>query len=290
MVGKIMKQNLLKSVIFVTLLFSTNFCAAMQKSSKKVKRAIIIGATSGIGRQVAKILANKGGYVVGLVGRRTHLLKSLQKEVKTKSYIKSFDVSKHESAAKELRELIKKMGGLDLIFISVTACDDIIKENDLWVKEKKTLDVDLVGFWVMARVALDHFLQQKSGHLAAISSIVGEFGAGESPAYSGSKAFISTYLEGVRNQMIKKEVPIYVTDVVAGYVSVESVDASLLEDTYWVITAEEAASQIYRALEKKQDVVYVSKQWELISALLKQNPDNIRRGLQSLGDLKKFVS
>ena len=89
--------------------------------------------------------------------------------------------------------------------------------------------------------------------------------------------------------MIKKEIPIYVTDVVAGWINVESVDFCEEEGTYWVTSAEQAANQIFIALEKKQNIVYVPKQWELIAVLLKQNPNNIRSGLYSVADLKKFV-
>ena len=56
------------------------------------KKAIVVGATSGMGRQAAKLLA-KGGYEVGLVGRRTNLLDSLKSEIPTKTYAKTNSLS-----------------------------------------------------------------------------------------------------------------------------------------------------------------------------------------------------
>lgn len=57
-----------------------------------MQKAIVIGASSGIGRELAKILS-ENNYQVGLVGRRRNLLKELQEELSGKSYLKSFDIS-----------------------------------------------------------------------------------------------------------------------------------------------------------------------------------------------------
>lgn len=275
-------------LLCVACVIFTKGRAVNEVVTKGSRRAIIVGATSGMGRQVAKVLANEKGYEVGIVGRRTKLLESLQSEIKTKSYARSFDVSKHEEAAEELSGLIEEMGGLDLIFISLSANNDLYGESDVWTQEEKYLNVDLLGFWVMARVALDHFEKQRHGHLAAISSISGVCGTGGNPCYSASKAFISTYLEGIKNQMLEKKLPIFTTDVVSGYVSVETFKPTEEDGFYWVSSVEDAAIEICEAIEKKQSVAYVSKKWELIALLLKQNPE-ARHGLQYIKQLKKYV-
>ena len=92
----------------------------------------------------------------------------------------------------------------------------------------------------MAHTAVEFFEKQKSGHLVGISSISGLRGSGYCPVYSGAKAFISRYLEGVRNKMIQNKIPVYVTDIMPGWVDVEHTTFSEIPGTYWVATLEKA--------------------------------------------------
>lgn len=82
-----------------------------------IKNAIVIGATSGIGKELAKILSQHG-YIVGLAGRRTHLLDELRNELSNNSFAKHIDISQTDKAIKQLEELIAEMGGADVIVIS----------------------------------------------------------------------------------------------------------------------------------------------------------------------------
>ncbi|MBV7271333.1 SDR family NAD(P)-dependent oxidoreductase [Clostridium sp. PL3] len=99
-----------------------------------MNRAIVIGATSGIGRETAKKLA-KNGYAVGLTGRRKDRLMKLRRSITTNTFIKVIDVCKTNEAIELLKELIDEMGGLDLIVI----CSGIVRPNyELnWDKEKE---------------------------------------------------------------------------------------------------------------------------------------------------------
>ncbi len=235
------------------------------------KNAIIIGATSGMGRATAKLLANDN-YTVGLAGRRTKLLKSLQKEISTESFIKSIDVSKTEVAMKQLEELIDEMRGIDLILISISAYDDDKTAPD-WKNKEKMIRVDAMGVWAMAEVALQYFKKQKSGHLVAISSISGLRGSAQCPVYCGSKAFVQKYLEGVRNYMSQNNLPIHVTDIVPGWVDNERHKYSKMPHTYWVTQLEQAAKDIFEAIKKKKKVAYISKRQIFVAWALALVPD-----------------
>jgi len=252
------------------------------------KKAIVVGATSGMGRAVAKLLA-QDGYILGLASRRTHLLESLQQEIKGESYIKKIDASCHEKAAQDLQDLIFEMGGLDLIIISISAFTDIENENSAWVKEKKTIDVDLVGFWALSHTIMEYFEKQKHGHLVGISSIAGVRGLGHNPVYCGAKAFISTYLEGIRNKMLHYGIPIHVTDIVPGWVDVENATLSNIPGTYWVATTSKAAEHIFEAIKEKKKVAYITRRWKLIAMLLRENPDNMFEGAYGLQSLQELI-
>ena len=242
-----------------------------------LKKAIVVGASSGMGRQVAKLIANDG-YEVGLVARRLPFLKSLQKEIPTKTYIKQIDVSEHETAMTLISELIEEMGGLDLIVITVSSFMDIMDDSeealDLnWKSNKKTIDVDLAGFLAIATVAIAIFEKQKSGHLVGFSSIDGLRGNPLCPVYCGAKAFISTYMEGIRNKMLRNKIPVTVTEIIPGWVDNEKYKPSESPDTYWVESTKKAAQEIYNAIKSKKKKAYISARWRLIAWSLALAPD-----------------
>ncbi|MFA5794301.1 MAG: SDR family NAD(P)-dependent oxidoreductase [Candidatus Brocadiia bacterium] len=140
-----------------------------------MKKAIIIGATSGIGRELAKILA-QNDYLAGIAGRRVELLASLQKEIPAKTHIKRIDVTQTAEAVGFLDELIKEMDGVDLVVISAGVGH--INPDLNWELEKEAIDVNVAGFTALAGVVFRHLIQQRSGHLVGISSIGAIRGAG----------------------------------------------------------------------------------------------------------------
>ncbi len=111
-----------------------------------IKKAIVIGASSGIGKELAKVLS-QNNYLVGLVGRRRELLTGLQQELPRKSFVKSFDVSIMKNCMDNLEELIEEMDGVDLIIISA-GCGFINPDLE-YEKEKRTIDVNVLGFSAM---------------------------------------------------------------------------------------------------------------------------------------------
>ena len=149
------------------------------------KRAIVIGASSGIGRELAKTLA-KNGYIVGLVGRNVERLEEVKSEISTESYTKRIDISEAEEAMRLLQELIKDMGGLELLVISSGI--GFYNKRLVWEREKQTIDVDVTGFAAMANVAFNYFRDQGFGHVVGISSVAALRGQGITPAYAASKA------------------------------------------------------------------------------------------------------
>ncbi len=158
-----------------------------------MKKAIVIGASSGIGKELAKVLS-QNEYIVGLTGRRTELLTNLQSELPNASFVKRIDVSQTSEAIRLLDGLITEMNGVDLVIISAGV--GFINAELEWQKEEATLNVNVSGFAAMANVAAAHFLRQGCGHLVGISSIAALRGSGDTPAYNASKAFVSNYLEG----------------------------------------------------------------------------------------------
>jgi short-subunit dehydrogenase len=231
-----------------------------------MKKALIIGASSGIGRDLAIVLANNG-YEVGLMARRIEMLEDLQRELSSKSYIGHVDLSEQSEAIEKAKKMIDTMDDVDLIVIN-SGVGFINPELD-WKQEKQTIDVNVSGFCALAGLSYKYFSERGKGHLVGISSIAALRGGEAAPAYNASKAFISNYMEGLRKKAFKEGVPIAVTDIRPGWVDTEMAKG---RDKFWVATPREAAEQIYEAIHKEKERAYITKRWNLIAWFLKLLP------------------
>lgn len=231
-----------------------------------MKSAIIIGASSGIGRALAVTLS-VDGYRVGVIARRTDLLAQLRAELAGPCVIKTVDVSQPELAMPLLRQLIEELGDVELFIVSAgTGFENAPLE---WEPERETIAVNVLGFAGMVNVAVAHLQTRGSGHLVGISSIAALRGNRVAPAYNASKAFVSNYLQGVRYRFNKLKLPVVVTDVQPGYVDTRMARRNL----FWVASPQRAARQIIAAIRARKQHVYITRRWRLIAWLLQVVPD-----------------
>jgi short-subunit dehydrogenase len=233
------------------------------KRDTHVKKAIVIGTSSGIGRALVTVLA-QNGYEVGLAGRRTELMEELRREISTPTHLVAMDLTRPEEARQRLGGLIDEMGDVDLIVVNSGVGDT----DPPWEVELEIIQVNVMGFAAVANRAMEYFIERRSGHLVGISSIAGIRGL--RAAYSASKAFDSIYLEGLRLKADKLGLDIQVTDVKPGFVHTEMTAGR--QGMFWVATPEQAALQIYQAIRKKKRHVYVTRRWRLMGWLMKTLP------------------
>lgn len=233
----------------------------------RIKKAIIVGASSGIGQALAHILISEG-YRVGITGRRDSLLQEHQQRWGRNCIAQSFDVSDTDGAVQNMKSLIGKLGGLDLLIISAGV--GFINKNLDWDKEAQTIAINVMGFSAIANLACNYFIKQRHGHLVGISSIGALRGNGQAPAYNASKAFMSNYLEGLRYRLANESGDYTVCDIQPGFVDTEMAkgDVSMKK-----IPVEKAARQIFEAIDKKKTHAYISKRWRLFAWLYRSLPD-----------------
>ena len=234
-----------------------------------MKNAIIIGATSGIGKGLAKLLVDNG-FKVGITGRRTELLENLKSENPDSYFIKSFDVKDTDIVIEKLNELIAEFGGLDLLILS-SGTGDINDKLEFDI-EKRTIDTNVVGFTCIADWTFNFFEKQKGGHFVAISSIGGLRGSRQAPAYNATKAYQINYLEGLRQKAKKLNEQIFITDIRPGLVDTEMAKG---EGLFWVMPVDKTVRQIFRAIKKKRKVAYVSKRWRIFATIIKRIPRTV---------------
>lgn len=229
------------------------------------KKAIIVGATSGIGLEVAKLLSAKG-WELGIAGRRVQLLEQISKEMPGVKAYEAIDITQ-ENAPILLDRLIGQMGGIDLYFHS----SGIGYQNpSLDVdKEMRTVETNAMGFTRMMTKIFHYFAQNGGGHIACISSIAGTKGLGAAPSYSSTKRFQNHYMECLQQLAHMKGYPITFTDIRPGFVATD-----LIKDGKYPmkLTAVEVAKEIVDALEKKKPVVVIDWKYRILVNLWKLVP------------------
>lgn len=229
--------------------------------------AIIIGATSGIGRALADVLA-QAGYTLGLTGRRDALLAELQQTLPTTVHIARMDVSHPDDAMAQLDTLIAVMGDVELIIVNAGV--GIPNPELTWTPERDTIAVNVTGFAAMAAASFRYFQQRGSGHLVGVTSIAGLRGSRWNPAYGASKAFDISYLEGLRGRAHHLGLPITVTDIRPGFVLTPMTAHNT--GMFWVADPNTAARQIYDAIRAKKRCAYITRRWGIIAWLVRHLP------------------
>lgn len=169
-----------------------------------------------------------------------------------------------------LTGFIKKMGGVDLIVISA-GTGELNYDLD-WQLENEAIRTNVTGFAAIANVAYHHFVENGSGHLVGISSIAALRGGRVSPAYNASKAFVSNYMEGIRQNVARLRLPITITDIKPGFVKTPMAKG---QGIFWAAPADKAAMQIYNAIKRRASNAYITRRWRLIAWLLKVLPGRI---------------
>ena len=238
------------------------------------KRALVIGASSGIGAALAKELAGQG-YIVAAAARREEKLKELKGEGNGRIHTYPHDTVQFDQIPTLFQTIVHDLGGLDLIVYVAGVQPAVALDEYNFEKDAAMIQVNLLGAIAWLNQAAARFERAKSGHIVAVSSIAGDRGRVGSPVYNSSKAGLNTYLEALRNRLTRHGVT--VTTIKPGFV-----DTVLLENapkTFWVISPEQAAQQIHKAIQRKRQTVYVPARWGLVGLIIRHIPSCIFRRL-----------
>ncbi|MBK5272304.1 MAG: SDR family NAD(P)-dependent oxidoreductase [Bacteroidia bacterium] len=221
------------------------------------KKVLIIGGTSGLGRKLAEKYIEQG-CLVGIIGRRENLLNEL-KIIHQHNIITACTDISHESSSVIIGKLIQEMDGLDLYIIAAS----IVEFNeDLFLQtETETIETNVTGFARVINIAYHYFLEKRSGHLITITSTASARGNKFAPSYSASKAFQSSYTEGIRIKIREKAPGIAVTELIPGYIDTDLIKGTRL---FWVASVDKAATQCINAISKKKKRAFITKRWRLV--------------------------
>jgi decaprenylphospho-beta-D-erythro-pentofuranosid-2-ulose 2-reductase len=245
------------------------------------RRGIIIGASDGIGAALARRLAREG-YTLGLLARSGDKLDSLCNEInqvaheqRARAYV--HDVGEYEKVPGLLRKIVADLGGLDVVvFVAGVnyppgGIDKYNFEND-----RKMIEVNLIGAMAWLNPVAEMFQSAKAGQIVGIGSVAGDRGRVGNPGYNTSKAGLATYLEALRNRLTRHGVN--VLTVKPGFVQTEMLKAAQ-GPTPFTITPEKAVEDIWKAMQKRKQVIYTASIWRWIMLVIQHTPSFIFRRL-----------
>ena len=232
--------------------------------------AIVIGASSGIGREIAVQLRSRG-FRIGIAARNQDALKELSCTLGSDNCVfRGLDMGQTTSALEGLRDLCEALGEIDFVYL--VAGTGFPNRDLQWSLEEATLNVNCLGFAALAVAAIQIFRQQGYGHLVAVTSIAGVRPSSDAPAYGSSKAFESSYLKALRYWILLKRLPIYLTEARPGFVDTAMMKAL---KPFWVVSAARAATEIIAAADRRKKLVYVPRRWWFVAQLMPVLPDSL---------------
>ena len=239
-----------------------------------MKKAIVVGASSGIGHEVARLLIIQG-WAVGVAARRIDKLTDLQAMAPERVYTVHIDVT-NEDAETSLQQLIERMGGLDLYFHAAgIGWQNPSLDADI---ELKTMETNAVGFTRMIGYAYRYFANNGGGHIACITSIAGTKGLGPAPAYSATKAMQNTYLQALEQLAACKQHNIHFTDIRPGFV-----DTPLLAGTShlpMLMSTEKVARSIIKVINNRRHICVIDTRWCILTFFWRLIPNWIWRRMR----------
>ena len=239
-----------------------------------MKRVVIIGASSGMGMEVAKLFLAEG-CMLGVAARREDRLQAIKQFAPDRVVTATIDVTA-DDAPQRLRVLIDELGGMDLFFYS----SGIGKQNRMLTPdiELNTVNTNGMGFTRMIGEAYRYFAECGEGHITAITSIAGTKGLGPAPSYSATKAMQNVYLQSLEQQAHARGLKIRFTDIRPGFV-----ETDLLKGNFrypMMLKPEKVARQIVRAVNNKRHVKVIDWRYAILTALWRRLPRSLWRHLK----------
>ena len=243
------------------------------------RRGIIIGASDGLGAELARKLA-RDGYSLALLARREEKLELLCNEINTQGQIACayvHDVSNFGEIPQLLARIVADLGGLDLvIFVAGVnyppgGIDKYNFEND-----RKMIEVNLVGAMAWLHPVAEMFRSAKAGQIVGIASVAGDRGRVGNPGYNTSKAGLATYLEALRNRLTRHGVN--VLTVKPGFMKTDMLKAAQ-GSTPFAVEPSRAADDIVKAMKKRKQQIYTPSIWRWIMLAIQHTPSIIFRRL-----------
>lgn len=244
-----------------------------------MKKILVIGATSAIAEQCARIWAARGDALY-LVARNQERLKAIASDLKVRGAAQvdtyCIDLNDIDSHIVLLDTAELAMGGIDTILIAhgTLSNQEICEKNvEDMLTEIKTNALSVIG---LLTLIANRFEAKRAGSIAVISSVAGDRGRASNYVYGSAKAMVTTFTSGLRQRLAKSNVA--VVTVKPGFVDTP-MTASLKKGLLWA-KPDVVAEKIVKAIDTRKAEVYVPSFWMVIMFIIKMLPNKIFNRLQ----------
>jgi len=256
---------------------------------------VITGATSGIGRALAREWARRG-HALGLTGRRLAVLEEVRAEIAAdpgakgadgnpvRVEVAALDVRDPEAVRRVLDDLAQRLGDVGIVVANAGIGNERRCGDGRFDKDEDIIRTNVIGAMATVDAAVALFRRTGGGQVVGISSVAAFRGLPGSAAYSASKAAISTYLEGVRAEVEPRGID--VTTISPGYIDTP-INQSMKSRPF-LVTPEEGARQIADLVARKvrHSTVPVLP-WGVVGTIMRLVPDPIWYRAMSSGPAKR---
>ena len=240
--------------------------------------AVIVGASSGIGAALAHRLA-ADGYRLALLARREDALQAVAERVAAagnagRPHVFPHDVTDYDAIPGLFQRILAAMGRVDVVVYAAGVLHPVAADEYDFAKDRPMLETNLLGAVAWLGQAAAYFQTQGEGHIVGISSVAGDRGRVKNPAYQASKAGLTNYLESLRNRLSRHGV--HVLTVKPGFVDTPMLQAAG-GGAFWVISPEQAAADIAKAIRKRKQVIYTPARWRWLMLTIQHIPSFLFR-------------
>ncbi|MDX1435772.1 MAG: SDR family NAD(P)-dependent oxidoreductase [Anaerolineales bacterium] len=242
-------------------------------------RAIVVGASSGIGAAVSRRLAQEG-YLVAALARREDLLAELCSDINSsagqeRAYPFAHDVTKYDEVPELFQRLLRDLRRVDLVVYSAGVLQPVGISEYPFEKDRLGIEVNLLGAMAWLGQAAALFEKMQSGSIVGVSSVAGDRGRVRNPGYNAAKAGLDAYLEGLRNRLTRHGV--HVLTFKPGFVQTKMLEGA--DRTFWVISPEQAADALVMGVKRRKQQMYVPGRWRLMMFAIRNTPSFVFRRL-----------
>jgi len=241
-------------------------------------RAIVVGASSGLGAALAVELG-KEGAAVALLARREGELAQIAEAVRAAggtAFPYPHDVTDYPSATGLFERIEGELGGVDLVVYAAGVMPEVVEGEYDFGKDRRMIEVNLLGAMAWFALAAARFEAKRAGTLVGISSVAGERGRRGAPGYGTSKAALTTYLEALRNRVSRYGVN--VVTVKPGFVDTAMTRGK--KGLFWVVTPQAVAARTLALARRGTGAsAFVPARWALVALVVRSIPSFLFRRL-----------
>lgn len=234
-----------------------------------MKRIVIIGASSGLGRRISEDFA-RIGLRVGIAARREPQLKAIYERYPESVVYRTIDVTAPD-AVERFYDLIEANGGMDILLLA-SGTGHINPQLDV-ATDVTTVETNAVGTVRILDAAYRYFRDTANdtpGQIAVITSLAGTKGIGIAASYSASKRFQSTYIDALDQLAHQEHVNIRFTDIRPGFIRTPLLKEG--RNYHLEMAISYAAPLIEKAILRRKRVAVIDSRWRIVSGLWRMIP------------------